>query len=279
MGRSRRAASRALAPHAAGALSCLLLIASVAPAGVSASGGPASQQANGGLVGRSAGAGAAHAVSPTGLPGGASSATATALKNGVSYRGQVAPRQQSWYELQAEYGERMYVQLWGRTPSCPVRMTLLDAHGRAVGEIVSTTREIEPFIVYYPKGDTSPHYYLRIQQGPSATPCASAAYVFTLQEPEQEQAQEQEQPGCESASAGEPHQQCPLASYGQMGVKGSKEEAGPRTYEAHACSAASRTYNQLQNELARERAGSVRRRLEAEIGAASRAVHHGCRRL
>ncbi|HTR72947.1 MAG TPA: hypothetical protein VMG80_05065 [Solirubrobacteraceae bacterium] len=280
VGRSRRAASQELAPRAAGALSCLLLIASAAPASVWASGGPASVQAGGPAnvrpngdpaswasrdpASKASDTGTARAADSTGPPGGASRGAATALKNGVSYRGQLESGQRAWYKLETDEGERVKVRLWGRTPSCPVRATLIDGHGRALGEIVSTTHEIEPFIVYYPEGDTSPDYYLRVQPGPSTAACASAAYVFTLQEPEQE-----EPISCGSTPGpnGEPVASC---------TSPSKETAAP-AYEARACASASRSYRRLESELARERARSARRRLEAEIGAARRAVIHGCR--
>ncbi len=182
----------------------------------------------------------------------------------VSYRDQVAPGQQTWYTLEADGGERVSVRLWGRTPSCAVRMTLIDAHGLALGEIISTTREIEPFIVYYSDGDTSSDYYLRVQQATSAARCASAAYAFTLQEPEQ--AQE----SCEATTGphGEPIKAC---------VAPSRASPPVPAYVAHACAAASRSYRKLERELAHERSGSARRRLEAEIRAVRHAVIHGCR--
>jgi hypothetical protein len=236
-GQSRRAARRVLSRRTAGILPGLLLAASIVPA--------------------------AHASNPTGPAGGASRAAATALENGVSYRSQVVPGQQTWYKLEARQDERVSIRLWGRRRSCPVRMTLTDARGLALGEIVSTTREIEPFIVYYPKGENSSDYYLRVQQDPSAARCASAAYVFTLREPEQ--AQE----SCETTTGphGEPIEAC---------VAPSKIVRVP-AYEARACVTASRSYRKLEREFARERSGSVRRRLEAEIGAARRAVIRGCR--
>jgi hypothetical protein len=236
-GRSRRAVPRALSRRAAGILPGLLLIAVIAPA--------------------------ARASNPTGPAEGASRDAATALDSGVSYREQVAPGQQTWYELEADEGERVSVRLWGRTQSCPVRMTLIDGHGLALGEIVSTTSEIEPFIVYYPEHETSVHYYLRVQQASSVNRCASATYVFTLQEPEQ--AQE----SCETTTGthGEPIKECTAPS---------KESAVP-AYVARACATASRSYRKLEREVARERSGSARRRLEAKIRAARRAVIHGCR--
>ncbi|MFZ2051385.1 MAG: hypothetical protein WB698_04425 [Solirubrobacteraceae bacterium] len=220
----------------AGILPGLLLIASIAPV--------------------------ARASNPTGPAGGASRATATALKNGVSYRDQVTSGQQAWYEMKADQGERVSVRLWGRTQSCPVRMTLIDAHGLALGEIASTTHEIEPFIVYYPEREASPDYYLRVQLGPSATQCTSAAYVFTLQEPEQ--AQE----SCKTYTGphGEPIRACAAPSKSPVPA-----------YEARACATASRSYRKLEREFARERSGSARRLLEVEIRAARRAVIHGCR--
>jgi hypothetical protein len=188
---------------------------------------------------------------------------ATALDSGVSYHDQVAPGQQTWFKLEADEGDRVSVRLSGRTRSCPVRMTLIDGHGLALGEIVSTTSEIEPFIVYYPEHETSVHYYLRVQQASSVTRCASAAYVFTLQEPEQPQE------SCETTTGphGEPIKECTAPS---------KETAVP-TYVARACVTASRSYRKLEREVARKRQGSARRRLEAEIRAARRAVIHGCR--
>jgi hypothetical protein len=234
-GWARRVAHRALSTRAVGIVPGLLLITLLAPA--------------------------ARASIATGPAGGATRAAATALKNGLSYRDQLAPRQQAWYELEAGAGERVSVRLWGRTRSCTVRMTLIDPHGIALGEITSTTREIEPFIVYYP-GEPSSDYYLRIQQGPSATRCASAAYVFTLQEPEQESAH------CKTTSGphGEPLESCASPS-GTSSVP---------AYEASTCATASRSYRRLESELARERSRSARRRLEAEIRATRRAVIHGC---
>jgi hypothetical protein len=207
---------------------------------------------------------AARASLPIGPAGGASRATATALNNGVSYRDQVTSGQQTWYELEADQGERVSVRLWGRTPSCTVRMTVIDAHGLPLGEIVSSTLEVEPFIVYYPERETSPDYYLRVQQGPSATRCASAAYAFTLQEPEQAQ----ESCKTTTGSHGEQIRAC---------VEPSRTSPPVPAYEAHACATASRSYRKLEREFARERSGSARRRLEAEIRAVRRAVIHGCR--
>jgi hypothetical protein len=235
-GWSRRTVPRALSRRAACVLPGLLLIASIVPA--------------------------ARASSPTGPVGGASRAAATALKNGLSYRSQVAPGRQAWYALEARQDERVSIRLWGRTRSCPVRMTLIDPHGLALGEIVSTAREIEPFIVYYPKGENSSDYYLRVQQA-SAARCASAAYVFTLREPEQ--AQE----SCETTTG--PHGELIEAC-----VAPSKIVRVPAD-EARVCVTASRSYRKLESEFARERSRSVRKHLEAEIVLARRAVIRGCR--
>lgn len=205
----------------------------------------------------------ARASGPAGAAGGASRRAAAALATGVSFRGQLAPARQAWYELYAGPGERVSVRLWGRTRSCPVRMTVIDAHGRALGEIASTTREIEPFIVYTPENDSSSKYYLRVQQDASSTRCASAAYVFTLQEPEQAVVR------CESTTDanGEPLRSCTAPS---------KETAVPAD-EARVCATASRSYRRLEREYARQRSSAARRRLQRAIGAARRTVIHGCR--
>jgi hypothetical protein len=190
-------------------------------------------------------------------------AAATQLKNELSYRGTIAePGQQIWYKLDAVDGERAIVNLWGRTRSCPVRATLLDARGRGLGEIVSSTSEIQPFIVYFPANPVSATYYLRIDL-PRAS-CAGAGYVFTLVAPEQPQPPAE----CQAASNGEPRF-CTLAS---------KAEA-VSAYIANTCKVAARNYRRAASVLAEERRRvgiGTRRRLESAVSAARRGVRLDC---
>jgi hypothetical protein len=252
-GRVASRASRSLL--AVRALSGLLLIASIAPGAARAGTAVAFGRPHG----------SAAAILPPGAasaPGGATMASATPLGNQPSYRGTIAPGGQLWYKFEHTDGERMHVNLWGKTPACPVRATMLDADGHELGEIISSTHEIEPFIVYFPPHEVSLVYYLRIDTGPAASaPCAGAGYVFTLQEPEQPQCQASLLPDGEQAAS------CVLA-----------EKSAP-AYEASVCSQASRRYRQLANDLANERGHvgvGTRRRLESEVYAARREVTHGC---
>jgi hypothetical protein len=187
-------------------------------------------------------------------------ASATPLGNVTSYGGEIAPGQQAWYRFQHSGGERARVDLRGSAGSCPVRASLLDAHGGTLAEIVSSASETEPFTAYFPRPEVSLDYYLRIEPDPSATtPCStSAGYVFRLAEPEQ--------PACHThvGPHGEKARACVLA------------ERSVPAYEARACAAVSRRYNALAKALARAH-GRARRRLARALRAARRAVKHGCR--
>lgn len=120
----------------------------------------------------------------TSRAGAATMATATPLKSGVRYGGVIAGAQQAWYKLEAA-GTRAYVEVRGRTPNCSVRAALLDAHGRTVAQIISSTRENLPLIVYlHDQGEKVETYFLRIDANPYA-PCTSAEYIFDLLEPDQ----------------------------------------------------------------------------------------------
>ena len=185
---------------------------------------------------------------------------ATPLANAPRYRGTVEPGQELWYRFEDTGGGegRVYIDLWGPTQSCPVRATLFDASGRALGELVSFTREIEPFIVYFPPQQASLTYYLRIDAEPSSASCAGADYVFRLLEPEQ--------PSCSSTAGlnGEERKACVLAA-----------KSVP-AYVANACSAASQRYLRIVRALSRRISARTRRRLNREKAAAKRELARNC---
>ena len=131
------------------------------------------------------GADVAHAASAseTGAPGGATMTSATQLYDELGYRGTIRRGEAQWYKLSSQGAERALVDLWGRTRSCPVRATLMNAHRRMLGEMISSAKEILPFAAPLPARPYSGVYYLRIDADPYST-CASAGYVLKLIEPE-----------------------------------------------------------------------------------------------
>lgn len=128
----------------------------------------------------------ATAVATEGRPAGSTMATATQLVTGDSYRATLpSPGGQSWYRLEVSPGAFARFALRGETSSCPVRATVLDAGGRPLGEIVSTTRETLAFVVYTPSRATSETYYVRLDPAP-APACTAAGYLLRQIEPFQE---------------------------------------------------------------------------------------------
>jgi hypothetical protein len=136
----------------------------------------------------------ASAVATEGRPAGATMATATQLVTGDSYRATLtSPGGQSWYRLEVSPGAFARFALRGETSSCPVRATMLNAGGRPLGEIVSTTRETLAFVVNTPSRATSETYYVRLDPAPA---CTAAGYLLRQIEPFQEV--------CESSSSPTP---------------------------------------------------------------------------
>jgi hypothetical protein len=130
-------------------------------------------------------AAASNATSPPGAPGGATAGTATALHNGVSYRGTIATaRTQVWYRLRSRGAQVAIVNVWNSTKSCPVQVTLLDARRHQLGRIISSREEILPFVVAFPAHPVSSAYYVLVDTDPYLR-CAGAGYVLTLVQPEQ----------------------------------------------------------------------------------------------
>jgi len=200
-----------------------------------------------------------------GAPGGATMASATRLYPQSSNRGTVDEKtQQIWYELYSEKGERALFQVWGPTRSCPVRVALLDARGRTLGQIVSSSREIEPFLVLFPAHPASDVYYLRIDADPYRS-CASASYTVILLEPEQ--AGSCDGPPRPPFPDGEPDSGCP---YSQEVPK----------YENVRCDSAGPAYSRdrkAAEEAARRHLGiQIRRRLESYERAALREMIANC---
>jgi hypothetical protein len=231
--RRRRVISRASGPLlAVCALSGLLLIGpGVARAGpLTAPGRPHSAAATG---------------EPAAAPGGQTMAAATQLETGLDYRGTVVPGQQLWYKLDAA-GQRAFVEVRGETPLCSVQASVLDANGRPLGELISSTRETLPLIAYFPAHPVSGVYYLRIAANPYA-PCASTDYVFKLVEPEQP-----EKASCQTIAGpnGEPRGECTLPS----------KESDVPAFEARACASDRTVFNRVNVEVARVRALVARRR-------------------
>ena len=176
-------------------------------------------------------------------------ATAAQLENELHYRGTVVPRQQLWYKFDSA-GERAYVEVRGETPLCSVRAALLDARGRTLGQIVSSTRETLPLLAYFPAHPVSEEYYLRIDANPYAA-CANTSYVFKLAEPEQ--------PLPDECGAGPP----PTGPHGEpipiSCAAPSKESVVP-AFEARACQSDRSTFDHANKEVARVRALVARRR-------------------
>jgi len=206
-----------------------------------------------------AGARATSAENTAGAPGGATMASATQLENGISYRGTVTePGQRIWYKLDAQDAERILLEVWGTTRSCPVRATVLDARGRTLGQLISTNSEILFFAVLVPVHPVSGVYYLRIDADPY-TSCASAGYVFKIVEP------------------GQPIK-CP------PGLTCTSPEGSVPALVFSACNGASKAVQRLSREVAGEAAlvrrgrGSVSklRRLESEERTARRKSHVNC---
>jgi hypothetical protein len=132
--------------------------------------------------------GAGDAIKVEGDPGGATMAEATRLRETssrelISYRGTVQePGQQIWYEFYTNERGRMLFEVSGRTPSCPVRATILDVRGRTLGELISDSVDALFFAVPLPREPVSNLYYLRIDADPYIA-CGSASYAFQLLEP------------------------------------------------------------------------------------------------
>lgn len=124
-----------------------------------------------------------QAPTPSGAPAGATTASATAVYSELSYRGTAQRGHELWYQVSSEGEQEVLVNVWGRTSSCPIRAALLDARGRTLGEIISSTSEILPFAVRLPAHQVSGSYYLRVDTDPYMS-CARAGYVLKLIEPE-----------------------------------------------------------------------------------------------
>ena len=241
--RRRRVASRtSRPPFAACILSGLLLIASILPGSA--------------LAGVAVAPGHLHDATATttppppadggSSPGGATMATATALVTESSYRGAIdAPAAQAWYQLQVAAGEKVAFEVRGKTSSCPVRASFVDASGRTLEQLTSTARESLPFLVSAPQRATSESYYLRIDISPSST-CSHAGYAFRLLFPEQE-------PPCVQPAPPSPGQP-------SVGVCASKEAGyGPALrLETSACDRAGAAVSRASNATGRER-GEVQR--------------------
>ncbi len=132
-------------------------------------------------VGRAAEAGEAVSF---GAPGGTALVSATALNNESSYRGTVHRGGALWYKFDSQGAERVLVNVWGRTRTCPVRATVLNAHRRVLGELISSSAEILPFAAPLPARPFAGAYYLRIDEDPYSA-CATGRYVLELVEPQQ----------------------------------------------------------------------------------------------
>lgn len=241
--RRRRVVSRTSRPRfAACVLPGLLLIASIAPGSALAGAAvtPVHPHDTTATTPASSSAG-----------GGTTMATAAQLENELHYRGTVVTGQQLWYKFDSA-GERAYVEVRGETPLCSVRAALLDARGRTLGRIVSSTRETLPLLVYFPTHPVSEEYYLRIDANPYAA-CASTSYVFKLVEPEQPRPDE-----CGSDTG-----PLPTGPHGEPIPKSctapSKESAVP-AFEARACQSGRSTFDHANKEVTRVRALVARRR-------------------
>lgn len=121
---------------------------------------------------------------PASAPGGATMAAATSLYDYVSYRGTVQRGTAQWYSFRANGAKRVLLQVWGRTQSCPVRASLVEAHGHTLSEIIASSEEILPFGSPLAAHSPAGAYYVRMDVDPYRS-CESAGYAFTLSEPEQ----------------------------------------------------------------------------------------------
>jgi hypothetical protein len=172
---------------------------------------------------------------PPGAPGAAAMSAATPFYHGLSYRGTISgAASQAWYRFESDGAERAIVEVWGRTASCPVRASVLDAGGHTLAQLISSSSEILPLLVGLRAGAGS-DVYLRIDADPYRA-CASAGYVVTLFEPE-------DLPPC--AANPHPTPECPVASF--------RPEPAPALVQ-RACEDAGATFARATVAVARERA-------------------------
>jgi hypothetical protein len=218
-------------------------------------------------------------TTPRGAPGGAKPSSATSLQTGFSYMGTVTKRGgRLWYRLQAGDAKRLLFHLRGKSRSCSVRASVLDARGKSLGQLISSPAETQPFVVLVPATPVSDTYYLRIDASPFE-PCAGARYVFTLVEPGQGPLTPCETPGaalaaplskaCGSDSARAPSMVARAAS-----GRDACERVGPQL--GHATFEVARVRRLVLHRKAR--VGTLRR-LESERRALVRLVYHLCNEL
>jgi hypothetical protein len=127
----------------------------------------------------------ASAAEPAGVgaPGGATPISATPLYSGRRYQGTIDKKgQEIWYQFYAGYKERALFELSGRTRSCPIRATLLDGVGKKLAQIISSSSEVEPFLVVVPSIPGLNLYRLQIDADPYVS-CAKGSYSVSMIEP------------------------------------------------------------------------------------------------
>lgn len=187
------------------------------------------------------------------VPGGATQPSATRLETERRYRGAVAePGQQIWYRLNSEDAERMIFLVRGKTPSCPIRASVLDVYGRTLAQLISSPRETLPFVVRLPAHPASNTYYLRIDADPFLV-CDGAGYAFTLFEPEQPTSCEADQP-----EGGGPIHVCSMSSPSRETPRGGNRPSP--TFETRDCDRAGTALWRATLAVARERSLVARRR-------------------
>jgi hypothetical protein len=221
---------------------------------------------------------------PRGAMGSPTSAQATPLQTGFSYQGAVSKRiKRLWYRLNDPDSKRIVFHLRGKSPTCAVHASLLDARGRPLAQLITAPGETLPFVVLIPVKTVSDTYYLRLDADPFSS-CVNASYVFTLVEPEQ--------PGaCEAPATGPAEQtskSCVTSSTAP--AYGARFSTTPRARLARARSACETVGNTLWRvtvAVAKERSLVFHRRagiaslrkLESKRRALARRVYHLCTEL
>ena len=119
------------------------------------------------------------------LAGGPTRDSALQIKAESPYEGVVSSRaEQHWYRFEGDGGKEIVISVTGKTRSCPVRVSLLDAGGRTLAQLISVAGGNLPFVAPIVDPETSGAYYLRIDSEPYSA-CVGGGYAFTLLHPRQ----------------------------------------------------------------------------------------------
>jgi hypothetical protein len=233
------------------------------------------------------------ATEPTGIgaPGGATQASATPLYSQRLYKGTIREKGQLiWYQFQAGYDERALFELSGHTRRCPVRATLLDGAGNILAQIISSSSEVEPFLVLLPARAGPNPYFLRLEGDPYVS-CTRGSFSLTMTEPYAPEPIPVSSPTAPSEPTPPPESTPPresLAGYDAAppppqasgGVLAEKTEISSRfSNESARCNRAGLAYRKAKDgaeQASRRHQGSTRTRQEDRKRAAYREMLKYC---